>query len=766
MPEYFTHPLIRENSIERRLYQETIIASCAGKNSLVVLPTGIGKTVIAIGIAAIRLKNHPESKVLVLAPTRPLVEQHRRSFQNVLLAEGFETVTGHNAPDERETKWGQGRVFFATPQVVQNDIITGKVRLQDFSLVVFDEAHRARGDYAYTFIAKKYAERSQNPLILGLTASPGGTREKIGSICGNLLIDNVEIRSEDDSDVQPYIQDVQINRVEVELPEEFVRIKKYLEAALQKRIEHLQKLHLLHAKRPGKRILLALQGEIMMRARDNRDPVLFMAVSACSAAIKLNYCLELLLTQGAVQLREYVKKLQADNKTKSVRSILSDGDFIAAVRILEWVCEHDVEHPKLEALKSLLSENLAEGKKAIVFSQYVSTVEKIAAKIASDKIVPVKFTGQRTGLSQKKQMEILGEFREGKFNVLCATCVAEEGLDIPQVDMIVFYEAIPSEIRTIQRRGRTGRVSAGAVYALIAKGTTDEAFTWVARNREKKMRKILHGMKNAAGITISEMKKAPQSAESGIEVTATNAGDGEKAGAAKAAERGAGQKLLDSYKSAGSTEVKPVIYTDIRETKLLKELVDREVEIRTKQLEVGDFLLSDRVGVERKTVSDFLESIIDGRLFGQLKNLASNFSRPLLIVEGDNLFGERNIHPNAIRGAINSTLVDFRVPIIWTKTTGETADALAAIAKREQSELDRDIQIRGVKRAMTEAEQQEVFVAGFPSINLTLAKRLLAKFGTIKRLVGAGEKRLQSVDGIGAEKAKKIKDFVEKEYVA
>lgn len=743
MPEYFTHPLIKENSIERRLYQETIIASCSKKNSLVVLPTGIGKTVIAIGVAALRLQNFPASKILVLAPTKPLALQHKKSFERVLVSDGMHIVTGINPPLEREKTWKEGRIFFATPEVVQNDIITGKIRLSDFSLLVFDEAHRTRGDYAYTFIARKYKESAPNPLILGLTASPGGTQEKIGSICGNLFIDNVEIRSEEDSDVAPYIHEIKINWVEVQLPEEFLRIKKHLEAALQKRVEHLRKLHLLHAKKPGKRMLLALQGEVMMRARDERNPVLFAAVSACSAAIKLNYCLELLQMQGAAQLSEYVAKLKADNKTKAVQSILSDEDFAAAMHVLEWARGQDVEHPKLDALKKLLLENLSEGKKAIVFSQYVSTVEKIVAKIASERIKPVKFTGQRSGLSQKKQIEVLDEFRKGSYNVLCATCVAEEGLDIPQVDMLVFYEAVPSEIRTIQRRGRTGRVRAGEVYALIAKGTLDEAYTWVAHRREKKMRRILYGMRNAAGIAITDAKKSILPGTADMQKEAPE------------------QKSLKSF--APDLE-QPVIFTDIRETKLLKELSERSVQIKARQLEVADFLVSDRVGVERKTVADFLESIIDGRIFVQLKNLASNFSRPVLIIEGENLFGQRNIHPNAIRGAIATVAIDFRIPIFWTKNTGETADVLLSLAKREQSELERSVQVRGVRKAMTESEEQEVFIAGVPSINLVLAKRLLSKFGTIKRLVNAGEKKLQSVEGIGEEKAKRIKEFVEKEY--
>ncbi len=325
MPEFLTHPLIKENVAERRLYQETIIASASRKNSLVVLPTGIGKTMIAIGVAAMRLQAFADSRVLILAPTKPLVEQHKKSFENVLIAGGFQVITGESAPELRKTLWASAPVIFATPQVVQNDIITGAFDLNDFSLIVFDEAHRTTGDYAYTFIARKYAERAKNPLILGLTASPGGNAEKIGSICGNLFIENVELRTESHRDVAQYVHEIKINKVEVDLPDDFIRIKNHLESAFLRRIEHLRKLHMVYTKRPGKGMLLALQGEIMRKAQETHNPVIYHAVSVCSAAIKLNYCLELLQTQGIPQLREYVAKMRADTKTKSVRSILTDA---------------------------------------------------------------------------------------------------------------------------------------------------------------------------------------------------------------------------------------------------------------------------------------------------------------------------------------------------------------------------------------------------------------------------------------------------------
>jgi len=774
--QFLTHPLIKENIAERRLYQETIIASASRKNSLVVLPTGIGKTMIAIGVAAMRLQAFQDSRVLILAPTKPLVDQHKKSFEKVLIASGFQTITGAHTPEERKALWTSAPVIFATPQVVQNDIITDSVDLDSFSLIVFDEAHRTTGDYAYNFIARKYTERAKNPLILGLTASPGGSAEKIGSICGNLFIENVEVRTETDRDVSQYVHEIKINKLEIDLPEDFARIKNRIETAFEKRIDYLRKLNLVYGKRPGKGILLAAQGEIMRKAQETHDPQLYQAISACSAAIKLNYCIELLQTQGLPQLREYVAKIRADTKTKSVQSILADEDFKTAMQILDWAKDHNLEHPKLEALKGLIEEKIGNsdsgsaessgnpGKKAIIFSQYVSTVEKIIDKIASDKIKPVKFIGQRNGNTQKKQLQTLQNFRDGMYNTLVSTSIGEEGLDIPQVDLIVFYEAVPSEIRNIQRRGRTGRMKAGEVYVLIAKGTMDQAYTWVAKSREKKMRSILQGMKDAGGIVVKADNGVAEKSE-GIEISGDEQTKGQLSLGAFAGASEASDVPLPNAAATPKKEQKAVIFTDIRETKLLKELVDMDVEVITKQLEVGDFLISDRVGVERKTVPDFLESIIDGRLFAQLKELSSNFSRPVLVIEGENLYSSRNIHPNAIRGAINSVFIDFRIPIIWTKSAQETAEVIAGLAKREQLTLDRSVQHKGAKHAMTENVEQEVLVSGFPSINIALAKRLLSKFRTIKRIVNASEESLQKVEGIGEEKAKRIKALVERDYV-
>jgi ERCC4-related helicase len=218
MEEYVTHPRINKNTIERRKYQESIVASAVTGNTLAVLPTGLGKTSIAAMVSAHRLNNY-KGKILFLAPTRPLVEQHRKSFEKFLKTEveDFQVVTGEDSPENRGMLYKRGNIIFSTPQTVKNDLKKRVLDLKEFCLLIVDEAHRAVGNYAYPYVAKVYMIQAINPLILALTASPGAYRTKINEVKNKLYIKNVEIKSRDDEDVKPYIQEVKQYFEKVEL---------------------------------------------------------------------------------------------------------------------------------------------------------------------------------------------------------------------------------------------------------------------------------------------------------------------------------------------------------------------------------------------------------------------------------------------------------------------------------------------------------------------------------------------------------------------
>ena len=197
--------------IQSRKYQITIANKCINQNSLVVLPTGLGKTVIAVLVAAKSLEIFPEGcKVIILAPTRPLINQHYNSFLNTIKIpeEKFSILTGKITHPKRTELYESSQIIFFTPQTLRNDLINGRYHLKNACLIIFDEAHHASGDYPYTLIADEYIEQNPDGNILALTASPGATKKKITELCANLHIplENIHIRSRKDEDVKDYLK--------------------------------------------------------------------------------------------------------------------------------------------------------------------------------------------------------------------------------------------------------------------------------------------------------------------------------------------------------------------------------------------------------------------------------------------------------------------------------------------------------------------------------------------------------------------------------
>jgi len=223
---------------------------------------------------------------------------------------------------------------------------------------------------------------------------------------------------------------------------------------------------------------------------------------------------------------------------------------------------------------------------------------------------------------------------------------------------------------------------------------------------------------------------------------------------------------MDSESQTAFESGKIIIYADVREgnTKVVK-ILKKYCDLREKQLQVADFLLSKRVAVERKTTSDFLQSIIDKRLFSQLAAMKELFSHPIVIIEGEgDIYKLRNIHENAINGALASIVIDYEIPILWTKNQLETAKLLFSIAKREQKELKKNAAIRVMKKKRSINEYQLYLVSGLPGINTTLAKNLLKHFRTPEKVFTASETELQKVEKIGPEKARRIRKILTKEY--
>ncbi len=735
---FVKHELIKENTIEQRLYQQLILASAIKGNTLVVAPTALGKTVIAVMLSAYRLSKFRDGKVVMLAPTKPLAVQHANSFRKFLKLPEDKIVvfTGQVNSEKRKKLFKEAKVICATPQVLQNDIIAGSYTLRDVVLLVFDEAHRAVGDYAYVFIAKKYIEQAENPHILGLTASPGSSEEKILEVCRNLFISNIEIRTESDPDVKPYIKGVDISWVKVELPKELKEIKKYLESCFKELVLELKSFGI-NISDFTKKELLSVRESIISEIESNPSEELYKAVAIVSACINVQHALELLETQGLEPLRKYFHKMKVSSSKAS--KILFENDSF--YRAYFYSQKYDVEHPKLKKLVEIVEEKVKQGKKGIVFVQYRDTARKIVDEL-SRVAKPVRFVGQANkdedkGLTQKQQIEILNRFRKGYYDVLVATSVAEEGLDIPKVDFVIFYEPIPSEIRSIQRRGRTGRASAGEVIVLVTKNTRDEAFYWSSVYKEKRMKKLLLELRE-------KLRKKNQLKAEVTEISRPPIGEKHV------------QRTLSEYRYK--------VVVDSRElaSNVVKELLRQGVLPKPEKLEVGDYIVSDRVCVERKRIDDFIESIIDKRIFEQASRLKKAYEKPIIIVEGSK--HSRNFNPNALRGAIVSLIVDFGIPVIFSDGEEETASIIALLAKREQEEEKREIQIRGEKKIMSTREMQEFIVASLPYVNTVLARRLLERFKTVEKVFTASKEELLEVKGIGIKIADEIRKILTAEY--
>lgn len=743
--EHVEHPRIVEEALEARTYQQVIAASAAEENTLVVLPTGLGKTAVGILLAAHRLEEDPDRNVLMLAPTRPLVEQHRDAFERALKVDTdiFEVLTGDTRPAKREEVWKEVGAFFATPQVVENDIINDRIDLDRFGLVIFDEVHRATGDYPYTYIAERYNSEARDPLVLGLTASPGGDRAKIEEVADNLGISNFETRTADDPDVKPYVEETTTNWVKVELTRNFERVKAQLDQAEKTRLKKLKGLGLLDSiANVRKSDLLKLRGELGARIKDEDDPSLYQGMSHVAACMKVEHALELLETQGIRPLYRFFEKMEKDPGSKAARSLLEDENFRNAMSVTEWMYTNGKEHPKLQELKDLLDEELEGGGNAMVFTQYRDTVDLIHDTLDEVRhLDPVKFKGQKDDFTQTKQLQILDEFRDGEHNVLVSTSVGEEGLDVPAVDHVVFYEPVPSEIRSIQRKGRTGRQEAGDIHVLMAENTRDEGHYWSAKHKEERMKEVVSDLQGSGGPT--------------VEVA-----DGEESSGDGSDSEGGGQATLDGFSQGDEI----VIHADDRENKVMKALTKRDVTVRSHRLDIGDFIVSDRTVVERKEAEDFVASIIDDRLFPQLQAMSDEFDRPVLLIEGTDLYRHRDVHPNAIRGALSSIALEFDIPIMWSSGIDDTADMLVALARREQEEQDRKATVRGDRNPKTERELQEYIVAGLPDVSKTLAERLLEEFGTVAEVFAASETDLQAVEGIGEGKAERIREILDRRY--
>ena len=772
---FFEHELIRPSSVEQRDYQVNIARAAAEESTLVVLPTGMGKTIVALIVIAEALLKK-KGKVLFMAPTKPLVQQHAGSLQELLLRFRPAMFTGEVSPSVRAETWNDNRLVVSTPQVIENDLNEGRITLEDVDLVVFDEAHRAVGDYAYVSIGKRYQDRGGH--VLGMTASPGSDVGKIAEVCENLGITNVEIRSEYDEDVIKYTQDIDVQYIAVNVQEGMGPVVFLLRQIFDEQVRKLREFGILDPKKPvTTRDLLEAGNVIRARLQSGRKSFqLFRAASIQSLAMKVNHAIELAETQGSGALGKYLDKQVAEGSekggSKAARDLVKDARFQQA-RTLVYGMDRD--HPKLEKVVPIIKTQFLSkpDSRVIVFTHYRDTCELMTQtleKIPGFK--PVRFVGQASkgedlGMNQKEQKDIIERFQRGEFNILVATSIAEEGLDIPSTDLVVLYEPVPSEIRTIQRRGRTGRRRAGKVVMLVTRHTKDEAYFYSSRKKEAQMRRELEALRRKLrakrGLPdLPPIAKAPLTRPQLEEMMTVKPESDKEELARKVSER-KGQKSLVQF-NKDKTDYDTVLDASANAVSigLPEELAQAGIGLSVRELESADIVVSSRVAVAVRTVDQFIDGMSDGSVLSTLAKLKHEYLHPILIVQGEPQGEGIQAGNAAVYDALSAVLAEYHMPVLSTRNSAETSAQI--ISLRRQEEARRDGGRRGVQTTLDVQSRQRFLVQGLPNVSATLAQRLLARFGSVKGIADADVEELMKVEGIGKVIAEGIHTVLRKKY--
>ena len=504
MSPYVSHALLSEGLVEARAYQLEAVDEALTTSMLLVMPTAAGKTAV-IWMAIANKLSEENGRVILIAPTVGLVDQHLRSIREVLsLEEEAVSITGQIPPSNRVGLWDSSRLIIATPKVVVNDVKNDVLKLSEFSLLVIDEAHHCTGEHAMAMVCDYYISSNSSPHILGATASPGHRPDTVREICTRTGASRIHIRNSDEEMLKGYLSELEIREISVRVPEEMKELAQPFVIWQQGIVDRQRRLgrYIL----PGM-ISFAGLSSAMDRSRSaiGRGEVSgYQSVSQIAIAMRLHHLINCLLSQGVSASREYLDRLENgdDSSKKTVRDFLRDP----RVRDLSDKLEGMVEiHSKIGAVRRMIRERLRrdQGSRVIVFANYRDTIASLESSLEDlDSVKAVRFVGQsarggRRGLSPKDQVSVLDEFRNGGANVLLATSIGEEGLDIPSADLVIFYEPVSSEIRTIQRRGRTGRRRLGEVIVLIAEGTRDEGAKAAAVRREENMQRAVHRVRRS-----------------------------------------------------------------------------------------------------------------------------------------------------------------------------------------------------------------------------------------------------------------------------
>ncbi|KAM0343892.1 hypothetical protein ACHAPU_008161 [Fusarium lateritium] len=502
-----------------RDYQFSIVKNSLFNNTLVALPTGLGKTFIAATVMLNFYRWTKNTKLVFVAPTKPLVAQQVEACYSIAGIPRSETtlLTGDIPPALRVDEWEARRVFFMTPQTLLNDISHGYADPKSIALLVIDEAHRAVGEYAYAKVTKLIRRFSKSFRVLALTATPGSKIETVQEVIDNLGISHCEIRTEESIDIRQYIHQRNIEQVVLDPSDEIVLVGELFTKALKPMTDKLSSQNIWFGRSPMAMTsfgLMQSQKEwFASRGKHANQGVQHMMRAVFSVLTSIAHSIKLLNFHGIKPFYDNLVDLRSEQEgkgekgSKYKRQLIQDPSFQEMMdRISKWLrTDGFVGHPKLTALAdTILNHFMDQGEnsatRVIVFSEYRDSAEDIVRMLNKHRplIKASVFVGQADGkrgegMKQAQQIEAIERFKRGEFNVLVATSIGEEGLDIGQVDLIVCYDSSASPIRMLQRMGRTGRKREGKIVLLLMRGKEEDQFAKSKDNYEKMQTLICEG---------------------------------------------------------------------------------------------------------------------------------------------------------------------------------------------------------------------------------------------------------------------------------
>ncbi|XP_035725984.1 Fanconi anemia group M protein-like isoform X2 [Vespa mandarinia] len=498
-----------------REYQFNIVNRALYYNTLICLPTGLGKTFIAAVVMYNFWRWYPCGKVVFLAPTKPLVAQQIDACHNVMGIPSIESIelTGNVNHKTRQTAWYKKRIFFATPQVFHNDLENNIIPSELIKCVVIDEAHKALGKHSYCECIRILSEKNQYFRILALSATPGNKIANVHQIVQNLHVAHIELRDETSLDIMPYINRRKTDIILVPLGEELEKYKERYINIMDRHVKFLIRCNVIRGQTAtiskGKIFVIMKEFQKTANQSGNNGQI----KKTLNILLTMYHAYELMIRHG---LRAFYKFYQNHSDKFWMNSEIQLQELIAEVQaylgpfpdvqlfingnIPEIPNDLVFGHNKFLKLKELLLQHFKMASttendtRAIVFVEYRDIVSEVYILLlqARPLIRPQMFVGQAEQ-KQKHQVKAIEDFRKNRVNVLISTSIGEEGLDVGEVDLIICFDVSQkSPTRLVQRMGRTGRKREGHIIILVTDGKEHEALKSTIARRESLNSKILN----------------------------------------------------------------------------------------------------------------------------------------------------------------------------------------------------------------------------------------------------------------------------------